>query len=98
MADVERQAEQMPWGHCGRGTERIIEAVDTVGADNVQISLNRVAFLLRRGAITRSGRRVRCQERRRVRSAFRDTGISFRLEILGDHFGAYRFSPLANAR
>jgi hypothetical protein len=61
MADVERQAEQMPWGHCGRGTERIIEAVDTVGADNVQISLNRVAFLLRRGAITRSGRRVRCQ-------------------------------------
>ena len=41
MADVERQAEQMPWGHCGRGTERIIEAVDTIGADNVQISLNR---------------------------------------------------------
>jgi hypothetical protein len=41
MADVERQAEQMPWGTAAEVTERIIEAADTAGADNVQISLNR---------------------------------------------------------
>jgi alkanesulfonate monooxygenase SsuD/methylene tetrahydromethanopterin reductase-like flavin-dependent oxidoreductase (luciferase family) len=41
MADVERQAEQMPWGTAAEVTERIIEAADTAGAANVQISLNR---------------------------------------------------------
>src|SRR5713101_3433003 len=41
MADVERQAEQMPWGTADEVTERIIEAADGAGADNVQISLNR---------------------------------------------------------
>jgi uncharacterized Fe-S cluster-containing radical SAM superfamily protein len=41
MADVERQAERMPWGAAAEVAERIIEAADTAGADNVQISLNR---------------------------------------------------------
>jgi hypothetical protein len=41
MADVERQAEQMPWGPAAEVTERIIAAADSAGADNVQISLNR---------------------------------------------------------
>ena len=40
MADVERKAEQMPWGTAAEITERIIEA-ETAGAANVQISLNR---------------------------------------------------------
>jgi hypothetical protein len=31
----------MPWGTAAEVTERIIEAADTAGADNVQISLNR---------------------------------------------------------
>jgi uncharacterized Fe-S cluster-containing radical SAM superfamily protein len=41
MAEVERQAEQMPWGTPAEVTERIIDAAETPGADNVQISLNR---------------------------------------------------------
>jgi alkanesulfonate monooxygenase SsuD/methylene tetrahydromethanopterin reductase-like flavin-dependent oxidoreductase (luciferase family) len=41
MADIERQAEQMPWGTESEVTERIIEAAESAGADNVQISLNR---------------------------------------------------------
>jgi alkanesulfonate monooxygenase SsuD/methylene tetrahydromethanopterin reductase-like flavin-dependent oxidoreductase (luciferase family) len=41
MADLERQAEQMPWGTPAEVTQRIIEAADSAGADNVQISLNR---------------------------------------------------------
>jgi hypothetical protein len=41
MADVERQAEQMPWGTAAEVTERIIETAETAGAANVQISLNR---------------------------------------------------------
>ena len=41
MADVERQAEQMPWGTAAEVTERIIETAETAGATNVQISLNR---------------------------------------------------------
>jgi len=44
MADVEQQAEQMPWGTAAEVTERIIEAADSAGADNVQISLNRGAL------------------------------------------------------
>jgi hypothetical protein len=41
MADVERQAAQMPWGTAAEVTERIIEAADIAGAGNVQISLDR---------------------------------------------------------
>ena len=41
MADVERQAEDMPWGTAEEVTRRIIDAADSAGADNVQISLNR---------------------------------------------------------
>jgi hypothetical protein len=41
MAEVERQAEQMPWGTAAEVTERIIDAAESAGADNVQISLNR---------------------------------------------------------
>ena len=41
MADVARQAEQMSWGTAAEVTERIIEAAESAGADNVQISLNR---------------------------------------------------------
>jgi alkanesulfonate monooxygenase SsuD/methylene tetrahydromethanopterin reductase-like flavin-dependent oxidoreductase (luciferase family) len=41
MADVERQAEEMPWGRPDEVTERIIAAADSAGADTVQISLNR---------------------------------------------------------
>jgi alkanesulfonate monooxygenase SsuD/methylene tetrahydromethanopterin reductase-like flavin-dependent oxidoreductase (luciferase family) len=41
MADVERQAEAMPWGTAQEVTRRIIEAADSAGADTVQVSLNR---------------------------------------------------------
>ena len=41
VADVERQAEQMPWGTPAEVTRRIIEAADSAGANTVQISLNR---------------------------------------------------------
>jgi alkanesulfonate monooxygenase SsuD/methylene tetrahydromethanopterin reductase-like flavin-dependent oxidoreductase (luciferase family) len=41
MADIERQAEEMPWGTPDEVTRRIIEAADSAGADNVQVSLNR---------------------------------------------------------
>ncbi len=41
MADVERQAEEMPWGTAEEVTRRIIDAADSAGADNVQVSLNR---------------------------------------------------------
>jgi alkanesulfonate monooxygenase SsuD/methylene tetrahydromethanopterin reductase-like flavin-dependent oxidoreductase (luciferase family) len=41
MADIERQAEEMPWGAPEEVTRRIIEAADSAGADTVQISLNR---------------------------------------------------------
>ena len=41
MTDVERQAEEMPWGRPDEVTERIIAAADSAGAGNVQISLNR---------------------------------------------------------
>jgi alkanesulfonate monooxygenase SsuD/methylene tetrahydromethanopterin reductase-like flavin-dependent oxidoreductase (luciferase family) len=44
MADVERQAEQMPWGTASEVAERIIAVADSAGADNVQISLNRGAL------------------------------------------------------
>ena len=41
MADIERQAEEMPWGTPDDVAERIIAAADSAGANNVQISLNR---------------------------------------------------------
>ncbi len=41
MADVEHQAEEMPWGAPEEVTRRIIDAADSAGADNVQVSLNR---------------------------------------------------------
>ena len=44
MADVERQAEQLPWGTAKEVTERIIQAAESAGANMVQISLNRGAM------------------------------------------------------
>jgi hypothetical protein len=41
MADIERQAEEMPWGVPDEVTRRIIDAADSAGADTVQVSLNR---------------------------------------------------------
>ncbi len=41
MADVERQAEQMPWGTADEVTRRIIDAAESAGANTVQVSLNR---------------------------------------------------------
>jgi hypothetical protein len=41
MADVERQAEQMPWGTPDEVTRRIIDAAESAGANTVQVSLNR---------------------------------------------------------
>jgi hypothetical protein len=40
LADVARQAEQLPWGAPQEVTERIIAAADGAGANTVQISLN----------------------------------------------------------
>ena len=44
MADVERQAEQLPWGTPEEVTERIIAAAERGGANMVQISFNRGAM------------------------------------------------------
>jgi alkanesulfonate monooxygenase SsuD/methylene tetrahydromethanopterin reductase-like flavin-dependent oxidoreductase (luciferase family) len=41
MADVERQAEDMPWGTPDEVTRRIIDAAASAGANTVQVSLNR---------------------------------------------------------
>jgi alkanesulfonate monooxygenase SsuD/methylene tetrahydromethanopterin reductase-like flavin-dependent oxidoreductase (luciferase family) len=41
MADVERQADQMPWGTADEVTKRIIDAAESAGANTVQVSLNR---------------------------------------------------------
>src|SRR5262249_7400373 len=41
MADIERQAEAVPGATPSGVTERIIDAAESAGADNVQISLNR---------------------------------------------------------
>ena len=41
MADVERQAEHMPWGTSDEETRRIIDAAESAGANTVQVSLNR---------------------------------------------------------
>jgi hypothetical protein len=45
MADVERQAEHMPWGTPDEVAKRIIDAADSAGADTVQVSLNRGVLL-----------------------------------------------------
>ena len=44
MADVEREAEHLPWGTPDEVTERIIAAADAAGADTVLVSLNRGAM------------------------------------------------------
>ena len=44
MADLERQAEEMPWGTADEVAERIIAAADSAGANKVQLSLNRGAL------------------------------------------------------
>jgi len=41
MADVERQAEHMPWGTPDEVTRRILDAAESAGANTVQVSLNR---------------------------------------------------------
>ncbi len=41
MADVEREAENLPWGTPDEVAERLIEAAEHAGAGTVQISLNR---------------------------------------------------------
>jgi alkanesulfonate monooxygenase SsuD/methylene tetrahydromethanopterin reductase-like flavin-dependent oxidoreductase (luciferase family) len=44
MADVERDAENMPWGTPDEVVERIIAAADSAGAHTVQLNLNRGAM------------------------------------------------------
>jgi alkanesulfonate monooxygenase SsuD/methylene tetrahydromethanopterin reductase-like flavin-dependent oxidoreductase (luciferase family) len=44
LADVERQAENLPWGTPKEVIERIIAAAESAGANMVQISLNRGAM------------------------------------------------------
>jgi alkanesulfonate monooxygenase SsuD/methylene tetrahydromethanopterin reductase-like flavin-dependent oxidoreductase (luciferase family) len=41
MADVEREAENLPWGTPDEVCERLIEAAEHAGSNTVQISLNR---------------------------------------------------------
>ena len=41
MADVERQAEHMPWGTPDEVAGRVIDAAESAGANTVQASLNR---------------------------------------------------------
>jgi len=41
MADVERQAEHMPWGTPDEVAGRVIDAAESAGANTVQVSLNR---------------------------------------------------------
>jgi alkanesulfonate monooxygenase SsuD/methylene tetrahydromethanopterin reductase-like flavin-dependent oxidoreductase (luciferase family) len=44
MADVERDAEQMPWGTADEVIERIIAAADHAGASTVLVNMNRGAM------------------------------------------------------
>jgi alkanesulfonate monooxygenase SsuD/methylene tetrahydromethanopterin reductase-like flavin-dependent oxidoreductase (luciferase family) len=44
MADVERMAENMPWGTAGEVAERIIAQAEAAGANTVQIGFNRGAM------------------------------------------------------
>ena len=41
MADLERQAEHMPMGTADEVAQRIIEAAESAGANQVQLALNR---------------------------------------------------------
>ena len=41
MADLEHQAEHMPWGTADEVARRIIDAAQSAGANTVQVSLNR---------------------------------------------------------
>jgi hypothetical protein len=44
MADVERMAENMPWGTASEVAERIIAQAEAAGANTVQIGFNRGAM------------------------------------------------------
>jgi hypothetical protein len=44
MADLERQAETMPLGAADEVAQRIIDAADSAGANQVQIAINRGAL------------------------------------------------------
>jgi alkanesulfonate monooxygenase SsuD/methylene tetrahydromethanopterin reductase-like flavin-dependent oxidoreductase (luciferase family) len=44
MADLERDAEQMPWGTADEVVERIIAAADHAGANTVLVNMNRGAM------------------------------------------------------
>jgi alkanesulfonate monooxygenase SsuD/methylene tetrahydromethanopterin reductase-like flavin-dependent oxidoreductase (luciferase family) len=44
MADLERQAETMPMGNADEVVERIIDAAESAGANQVQIAMNRGAL------------------------------------------------------
>jgi alkanesulfonate monooxygenase SsuD/methylene tetrahydromethanopterin reductase-like flavin-dependent oxidoreductase (luciferase family) len=44
LADVERQAETMPWGTPDEVAERIIAAAESAGAGTVQLQMNRGAM------------------------------------------------------
>jgi alkanesulfonate monooxygenase SsuD/methylene tetrahydromethanopterin reductase-like flavin-dependent oxidoreductase (luciferase family) len=44
MADIERQAEHLPWGTPDEVTQRLIAAAESAGANMLQISLNRGAM------------------------------------------------------
>ena len=44
MADIERDAEHLPWGTAGEVIERIIAAADHAGAATVLVGMNRGAM------------------------------------------------------
>ena len=44
MADVEREAEQWPWGTADEVIEKIIAAADHAGASTVLVNMNRGAM------------------------------------------------------
>jgi hypothetical protein len=44
MADVEREAEHMPWGTADEVIERIVVAADHAGAATVLVNMNRGAM------------------------------------------------------
>jgi hypothetical protein len=44
MADIEREAEQLPWGTPDEVVERIVAAADHAGAATVLVNMNRGAM------------------------------------------------------
>ena len=44
LADIERQAENLPWGAAGEVTERLIATADHLGANTLLVSMNRGAM------------------------------------------------------